>query len=70
MTIAPMLSFDLLKTEGLARRGRLTLNYGVVETLVFMPRYLVWAVGRESDGGLRVVLSLYWLGWLTWAWAA
>jgi queuine tRNA-ribosyltransferase len=32
-----MLSFDLLKTEGHARRGRLTLNHGVVETPVFMP---------------------------------
>ena len=32
-----MLNFDLLKTEGLARRGRLTLNHGVVETPVFMP---------------------------------
>ena len=32
-----MLRFDLLKTEGLARRGRLTLNHGVVETPVFMP---------------------------------
>ncbi|HXD42422.1 MAG TPA: tRNA guanosine(34) transglycosylase Tgt [Ramlibacter sp.] len=32
-----MLAFDLLKTEGLARRGRLTLNHGVVETPVFMP---------------------------------
>ena len=32
-----MLSFELLKTEGLARRGRLTLNHGVVETPVFMP---------------------------------
>ena len=32
-----MLSFDLLATEGLARRGRLTLNHGVVETPVFMP---------------------------------
>jgi queuine tRNA-ribosyltransferase len=32
-----MLKFDLLKTEGLARRGRLTLNHGVVETPVFMP---------------------------------
>ncbi|MCA0241868.1 MAG: tRNA guanosine(34) transglycosylase Tgt [Proteobacteria bacterium] len=32
-----MLQFDLLKTEGLARRGRLTLNHGVVETPVFMP---------------------------------
>lgn len=32
-----MLTFDLLKTEGQARRGRLTLNHGVVETPMFMP---------------------------------
>ncbi len=32
-----MLTFDLLKSEGFARRGRLTLNHGVVETPVFMP---------------------------------
>ena len=32
-----MLKFDLQKTEGHARRGRLTLNHGVVETPVFMP---------------------------------
>ncbi len=32
-----MLTFELLKTEGLARRGRLTLNHGVVETPIFMP---------------------------------
>jgi len=32
-----MLSFELLANEGLARRGRLTLNHGVVETPVFMP---------------------------------
>ena len=32
-----MLQFELLATEGLARRGRLTLNHGVVETPVFMP---------------------------------
>ena len=32
-----MLQFDVLKTEGQARRGRLTLNHGVVETPVFMP---------------------------------
>jgi queuine tRNA-ribosyltransferase len=32
-----MLQFDLIKTEGLARRGRLTLNQGVVETPIFMP---------------------------------
>ena len=32
-----MLTFDVLKTDGHARRGRLTLNHGVVETPVFMP---------------------------------
>ncbi|MEO5733542.1 MAG: tRNA guanosine(34) transglycosylase Tgt [Rubrivivax sp.] len=32
-----MLHFELLKTDGLARRGRLTLTHGVVETPVFMP---------------------------------
>ncbi|WP_290905834.1 tRNA guanosine(34) transglycosylase Tgt [Aquabacterium sp.] len=32
-----MLQFDLLKTEGHARRGRMTLNHGVVETPIFMP---------------------------------
>ena len=32
-----MLKFELLRTEGQARRGRLTLNHGVVETPVFMP---------------------------------
>ena len=32
-----MLQFELLKTEGHARRGTLTLNHGVVQTPVFMP---------------------------------
>ena len=32
-----MLSFELLATEGHARRGRLRLNHGVVETPIFMP---------------------------------
>jgi queuine tRNA-ribosyltransferase len=32
-----MLRFDLLATDGLARRGRLTLNHGVVQTPIFMP---------------------------------
>jgi queuine tRNA-ribosyltransferase len=32
-----MLRFDLLATDGPARRGRLTLNHGVVETPTFMP---------------------------------
>ncbi|RYF42946.1 MAG: tRNA guanosine(34) transglycosylase Tgt [Comamonadaceae bacterium] len=32
-----MLQFDVLQTHGHARRGRLTLNHGVVETPIFMP---------------------------------
>lgn len=32
-----MLEFEVLATEGLARRGRLTLNHGVVQTPIFMP---------------------------------
>ena len=32
-----MLAFELLHTEGLARRGRVTLNHGVVDTPQFMP---------------------------------
>ena len=32
-----MLEFTLLKTDGKARRGRLTLSHGVVETPIFMP---------------------------------
>ncbi|MBH2042555.1 MAG: tRNA guanosine(34) transglycosylase Tgt [Comamonadaceae bacterium] len=32
-----MLQFELLKTEGHARRGQLTLNHGVVQTPIFMP---------------------------------
>jgi queuine tRNA-ribosyltransferase len=32
-----MLRFELLATDGAARRGRLTLNHGVVDTPVFMP---------------------------------
>src|ERR1700712_3472950 len=32
-----MLNFKLIKTDGKARRGRLTLNHGVVQTPIFMP---------------------------------
>ncbi|MBU3652208.1 MAG: tRNA guanosine(34) transglycosylase Tgt [Limnohabitans sp.] len=32
-----MLEFELLRTEGLARRGQLTLHHGVVQTPIFMP---------------------------------
>ncbi|HWV63424.1 MAG TPA: tRNA guanosine(34) transglycosylase Tgt [Oxalicibacterium sp.] len=32
-----MLKYELLKTDGHARRGRLTLNHGTIETPIFMP---------------------------------
>ena len=32
-----MLKFELLATDGHARRGRVTLNHGVIETPIFMP---------------------------------
>jgi queuine tRNA-ribosyltransferase len=32
-----MIDFKLLKTDGHARRGRITLNHGVIETPIFMP---------------------------------
>ncbi len=31
------LGFELLATDGLARRGRMTLNHGIVDTPIFMP---------------------------------
>src|SRR5271155_768463 len=31
------MKYELLKTDGKARRGRLILNHGVVETPIFMP---------------------------------
>ena len=58
----PMLTFDLLKTDGEARRGRLTLNHGVVETPVFMPvgTYgTVKGVAPQSllDMGAQIILA-------------
>jgi len=32
-----MLEFELLNTDGLARRGRVRVNHGVIETPIFMP---------------------------------
>ena len=32
-----MLKFELLATDGHARRGRVTLNHGIIETPIFMP---------------------------------
>jgi queuine tRNA-ribosyltransferase len=57
-----MLTFELLHTDGHARRGRLTLNHGVVETPVFMPvgTYgTVKGVMPQSleDMGARIILG-------------
>jgi queuine tRNA-ribosyltransferase len=57
-----MLTFELLRTAGYARRGRLTLNHGVVETPVFMPvgTYgTVKGVMPQSleDMGARIILG-------------
>jgi queuine tRNA-ribosyltransferase len=57
-----MLTFELLRTTGHARRGRLTLNHGVVETPVFMPvgTYgTVKGVMPQSlqDMGARIILG-------------
>jgi len=50
-----MLRFDLLATDGLARRARLTLNHGVVETPIFMPVGTYGAVKAMSPAELETV---------------
>jgi queuine tRNA-ribosyltransferase len=35
--VSPRLSFELLHTDGAARRGRITTRHGTIETPVFMP---------------------------------
>src|SRR5450830_1892186 len=37
LPVTIMLEFTLLKTDGNARRGRVKLNHGIVETPIFMP---------------------------------
>jgi len=37
-----MLEFELLRTEGLARRGRLTLHHGVVQTPILEFWWPAW----------------------------
>src|SRR4029453_2212436 len=56
------LSFELLATDGSARRGRLTTAHGVVETPVFMPvgtQGTVKALTHRDvrDAGARLVLA-------------
>lgn len=49
------LTFELLKTEGLARRGRMTLNHGVVETPIFMPVGTYGAVKATAPWELKEI---------------
>ncbi|MFA6131679.1 MAG: tRNA guanosine(34) transglycosylase Tgt [Patescibacteria group bacterium] len=54
--------FEILKTTGLARRGRLTLPHGVVETPIFMPIATKGAVKTLSSAdveklGAQIILS-------------
>jgi queuine tRNA-ribosyltransferase len=57
-----MIGFELLKQEGVARRGRLTLDKGVIETPAFMPVGTYGTVKamtpEELDGiGAQIILG-------------
>ena len=56
------MTFELLKTDGGARRGRLTTSHGVVETPAFMPvgtRGTVLSLGPDdlAAAGAQIVLA-------------
>jgi queuine tRNA-ribosyltransferase len=64
-----MLRFDLLATDGDARRGRLALNHGIVETPIFMPVGTYGAVKAMSPaeleaGGAQIILGNTFHLWL------
>ncbi len=64
-----MLTFELIATDGAARRGRITLEHGEVETPVFMPVGTYGAVKamspRELDEiGARIILGNTFHLWL------
>lgn len=48
-----MLKFELLKTDGNARRGRVTVNHGVIETPIFMPVGTYGSVKAMTPQDLR-----------------
>ncbi len=56
------MKFELLKTDNQARRGRLTLNHGVVETPVFMPVGTYGAVKAVSTDEVRATHAQIILG--------
>ena len=57
-----MLDFKLLHTDGHARRGRLTLNHGVIETPIFMPVGTYGSVKAMSPLELREIHAQIILG--------
>jgi queuine tRNA-ribosyltransferase len=64
-----MLKYELLATDGQARRGRITLNHGVVETPIFMPVGTYGAVKamapRElEEVGAQIILGNTFHLWL------
>ncbi|MFA7667243.1 MAG: tRNA guanosine(34) transglycosylase Tgt [Burkholderiaceae bacterium] len=64
-----MLNFELLARDGQARRGRITLNHGSVETPIFMPVGTYGAVKamspRELDAvGAQIILGNTFHLWL------
>jgi len=67
---APLsVAFDLLATDGGARRGRLTLAHGTVETPVFMPvgtygSVKAMAPGELEQAGAQIVLGNTFHLWL------
>ncbi|MFT0533008.1 tRNA guanosine(34) transglycosylase Tgt [Castellaniella hirudinis] len=63
------LQFQLLRTDGLARRGRITLNHGVVQTPIFMPVGTYGSVKAMlphelTDIGAQIVLGNTFHLWL------
>src|SRR3954470_12267028 len=64
-----MLQFDLLATEGQARRGRLSLSHGVVQTPVFMPVGTYGTVKGVTprsleDMGAQIILGITFHLWM------
>ncbi|MGT2506252.1 tRNA guanosine(34) transglycosylase Tgt [Cupriavidus basilensis] len=57
-----MLNFELLTTDGNARRGRVTLNHGAVETPIFMPVGTYGSVKAMSPLELNEINSQIILG--------
>ena len=56
------MKFTLLKTDGHARRGRLELNHGVVETPIFMPVGTYGSVKAMSPLELKEIQAQIILG--------